>query len=458
MKKLFLTLLIMLVCFTHTYSQLNNMTLNEFKGTNPDLDLFFSIGNNHYFIKHELMTWTGAKEYGDQIGVQMYVINSTDEEQQVFNNLPNPADDGDYGYFIGLYQDENDLNYSEPSGGWKWVDGSPLTYENWRPNEPNNSNGGEKHVHFYYSGWTENKIQWNDVVNSPSQKPIYEFTSSPDILLNGTVSAENHQIKNVVDPTDDQDAVTKKYFDILENKVNQLQDQIDALQAVINSGTVTDQDGNSYPYLTYGDQVWTVKNAEMVTYRDGTPIPQVTDATEWANLTTGAWCYYDNDPSKGKLYNWYAVAGIHDNDENTPNKEFAPEGWHVPTDAEWSELENYLIANGYNFDGTTTGNKIAKAMSSTTGWNGSTSDGAPGNNQLENNSSGFNAYPRGDRSHTPNMTYSSFHKYGDRTIFWTQTIANTESGKHINLLFNWNYLYHSESLKQNGYSVRFVRD
>jgi hypothetical protein len=194
------------------------------------------------------------------------VINSTDEEQQVFNNLPNPADDGDYGYFIGLYQDENDLlNYSEPSGGWKWVDGSPLTYENWRPNEPNNSNGGEKHVHFYYSGWLDNKIQWNDVVNSPSQKPIYEFTSSPDILLNGTVSAENHQIKNVVDPTDDHDAVTKKYFDILENKVHQLQDQIDALQAVINSGTVTDQDGNSYPYLTYGDQVWTVKNAEMVT-------------------------------------------------------------------------------------------------------------------------------------------------------------------------------------------------
>jgi len=129
MKKLFLTQLIMLVCFTHTYSQLNNMTLNEFKTQNPDLDLFLSIGNNHYFIKHELMTWTGAKEYGDQIGVQMYVINSTDEEQQVFNNLPNPAEDGDYGYFIGLYQDENDPNHSEPSGGWKWVDGSPLTYE-----------------------------------------------------------------------------------------------------------------------------------------------------------------------------------------------------------------------------------------------------------------------------------------------------------------------------------------
>ena len=131
-------------------------------------------------------------------------------------------------------------------------------------------------------------------------------------------------------------------------------------------GTVTDIDGNTYDYLTYGTQQWTVENAAMETYRDGTPIPQVTDATQWSNLTTGAWCYYDNDPTKGKLYNWYAVAGIHDNDPNTPNKEFAPLGWHVPTDAEWTTLEEHLIANGYNYDGTTTGNKIAKSMASNT--------------------------------------------------------------------------------------------
>jgi len=142
------------------------------------------------------------------------------------------------------------------------------------------------------------------------------------------------------------------------------------------AGSITDIDGNTYDYLYYGDQVWTVENAEMVTYRDGTPIPEVTDQEEWENLTTGAWAYYDNDPTKPKLYNWYAVVGIHDTDPNTPNKEFAPEGWHVPSDAEWTTLVEYLIANGYNYDGTTTGNKIGKAMASTTGWNSSTGLGA----------------------------------------------------------------------------------
>ena len=60
--------------------------------------------------------------------------------------------------------------------------------------------------------------------------------------------------------------------------------------------------------------------------------------------------------------------GIHDTDPNTPNKEFAPEGWNLPSNTEWTTFEEYLIANGYNYDGTTEGNKIAKAISSQSGW------------------------------------------------------------------------------------------
>jgi uncharacterized protein (TIGR02145 family) len=219
------------------------------------------------------------------------------------------------------------------------------------------------------------------------------------------------------------------------------------------TGTVTDQDGNTYDYLTYGDQVWTVDNAEMVTYRDGTPIPEVTDPTQWSNLTTGAWSYYNNDPTKPRLYNWYAVMGIHDTDPNTPNKEFAPEGWHVPSDAEWTTLENYLIANGYNYDGTTTENKIAKAMASTTGWISSTEPGVPGNNQSLNNSSGFNAFPEGFRNNV-----GSFYYEGNDAFFWSSTEFNTNSAWFRDLYYGVSFLSRSNNFKQYGFSVRFVRD
>ena len=190
------------------------------------------------------------------------------------------------------------------------------------------------------------------------------------------------------------------------------------------------------------------------TYRDGTPIPEVTDATEWEALTTGAWAYYNNDPTKPRLYNWYAVMGIHDTDPNTPNKEFAPEGWHVPSEAEWTTLENYLIANGYNYDGTTTVDKIAKSMASTTGWNSSTELGAIGNDQSTNNSSGFNAFPEGTRYND-----GWFSHEGGYTFFWSST--------EFNAIYAWNSILISNSTslsrnnvnhKQMGDSVRFVRD
>ena len=265
------------------------------------------------------------------------------------------------------------------------------------------------------------------------------------IELNGTISAENNQIKNLQDPTEAQDAVT---LSVLLEKISALQDQLDNAQI----GSITDLDGNTYNSLAYGDQVWTVENAEMVTYRDGTPIPEVTNNIEWKNLTTGAWCYYSNDPSKGKLYNWYAVMGIHDAEPTTPNKEFAPEGWHVPTDAEWTTLEEYLIASGYNYDGTTTENKIAKAMASNTGWNSSTEVGAIGNDQSLNNSSDFNAFPEGARFDDGSQDE------GNGAVFWSSTESSTNNAWFRYLYFSNSYLGRSYSTKQNGYSVRFVRD
>ncbi len=89
----------------------------------------------------------------------------------------------------------------------------------------------------------------------------------------------------------------------------------------------------SLPSVTICNQVWSTKNLDVSTYRNGDAIPQVTDSAQWANLTTGAWCYYNNDPANGaiygKLYNYYAVVDP---------RGLAPAGWHIPSHSEWKKL------------------------------------------------------------------------------------------------------------------------
>ena len=148
--------------------------------------------------------------------------------------------------------------------------------------------------------------------------------------------------------------------------------------------------------------------------------------------------------------------GIHDADSSSDpslRKEFSPEGWHVPSEAEWLTLEDYLIANGYNYDGTITGNKIAKAMSSTTGWTSTTIAGAVGNNQSSNNNSGFNVFPEGFR-----ISDGSFNYEGSHAIFWSSTEIIADSAWSRLLYTSSSNLTSGTSNEQNGFSVRFVRD
>ena len=160
-------------------------------------------------------------------------------------------------------------------------------------------------------------------------------------ILTVNNSANNLQIKNLANPTEVKDAATKGYIDSqLQSHLVQLQAQITAIQNVIVA---------PLPNITIGTQIWSSTNLDVTTYRDGTPIPQVTDPTAWANLTTGAWCYYNNNPTLnstyGKLYNSYAVAGIYDEaslNDVSLRKQLAPLGWHVPSDTEWSTLITFL--------------------------------------------------------------------------------------------------------------------
>ena len=223
---------------------------------------------------------------------------------------------------------------------------------------------------------------------------------------------------------------------------------------VIVSGSFIDFEGNNIQYLPYGNQIWTVDNAKVTTYRDGTIIPQETDPEEWSSLTTGAWTYYNNDPTKEKLYNWYAVMGIHDTDPSTPNKEFAPEGWHIPSENEWNNLYNYLISNGYNYDCSTNENKILKAVSSRNGWAPLPNvDGSPGNNPASNNISGFDVYPTGFGND------NGFILENSASIFWSSTESDINSAKQFQFFYsNYGTTPGFPGPKNKFFPIRFIKD
>ena len=108
---------------------------------------------------------------------------------------------------------------------------------------------------------------------------------------------------------------------------------------------ITDNDGNSYETVVIEGQTWTTTNLNVSSYRDGTPIPYISDFAEWQTTTKGAYTYagQDSEAGYGKLYNAFAILGKHDNDGATANKILAPEGYHIPTTTEWSNLiNNYM--------------------------------------------------------------------------------------------------------------------
>ena len=116
--------------------------------------------------------------------------------------------------------------------------------------------------------------------------------------------------------------------------------------------SITDGDGNTYETVVVNGQTWTTTNLNVSAYRDGTPIPYISDFDEWNNANIGAYTYagQDSNAGYGKLYNVYALAGIHDNDGATPNKILAPDGYHIPSPLEWKALIEFYMVGTFNFE------------------------------------------------------------------------------------------------------------
>ncbi len=225
--------------------------------------------------------------------------------------------------------------------------------------------------------------------------------------------------------------------------------------------TVTDIDGNTYQTVQIGDQWWMAENLKVTKYANGTSIAHITDDSEWAalgdNNSDKAYCFYNNDAGLGygALYTFAAATN------GTPHsgshvQGVCPDGWHLPSHSEWAQLEDYLIANGYNYDGTTTGNKIGKALASQTGWDSSNEVGAVGNSPDANNSSGFNALPGGNR-----YDGGSFYYAGSDGHWWSSTQYDSRSRYAYYCRMRADYSFFdltTYGYKSTGVSVRCVRD
>jgi uncharacterized protein (TIGR02145 family) len=192
---------------------------------------------------------------------------------------------------------------------------------------------------------------------------------------------------------------------------------------------VKDNDGNTYKTVTIGNQVWMAENLKTTKYRDGSTIPNIVDSTDWANLTSGAYCWYNNDVSYknkcGALYNWYTIKD---------NRELCPLGWHIPSDAEWQELITFL--GGYS---------IAGGKLKTTNMWKSPNTGA-------DNSSGFSALPGGY------CYLGDFYSIEEQGSWWSAyDVVDTEAF-YMTVFYCWSDAFTVQTNKKNGLSVRCIKD
>lgn len=206
---------------------------------------------------------------------------------------------------------------------------------------------------------------------------------------------------------------------------------------------VTDVDGNVYQTVIIGTQTWMIENLKTTHYNDSTAIPLVKDSAVWVNLNSPAYCWYNNDSVSykevyGALYNWYTV--------NTGK--LAPKGWHIPTDADWTTLENEV--SQYYFQS----GSIAKILASTTHWQSSISSSAIGFDFKKNNSSGFSALPGGQRI---NNAYN-FNKVDSIGTWWSSTSKTDSTALTLALQYNLSTVDRNNYMKKSGLSIRCIKD
>jgi uncharacterized protein (TIGR02145 family) len=209
----------------------------------------------------------------------------------------------------------------------------------------------------------------------------------------------------------------------------------------------TDGDNNNYQTIKIGNQVWMAENLKTTKFKNGTTlIPKETVNDLWKTLLTAAYCWCNNNEAEykatyGALYNWYAAS----------SGNLCPSGWHVPANAEWTTLTNYLTENGYGYPGGA--DQIAKSMAAAWGWTTYAQKGTPGNDQLSNNSSGFSALPAGYRADG-----GVFVPHGLHGFFWSSEEFWSGEARGLGVTYFSTTAFRDRFYNHYGFSVRCVKD
>jgi uncharacterized protein (TIGR02145 family) len=228
------------------------------------------------------------------------------------------------------------------------------------------------------------------------------------------------------------------------NELSFITSNFSSTELNVQGFNVIDIDGNIYQTVKNCDQTWTKTNLNVSKYRNGDIIPEIKDPSQWANLTTGAWCYYNNDSATGaiygKLYNWYAV--------NDP-RGLAPIGYHIPSDTEWRTLTTCLGGE------IVAGGKMKEAASSQTDqYSWYYDSGAT-------NSSGFSAKPASWRYTESSGTLFGENKLIKMDAFWwssTGYVSGVASLRNIQASSNSLNIQVFSHIKSNGLSIRCVKN
>ncbi|MDA3930317.1 MAG: FISUMP domain-containing protein, partial [Prolixibacteraceae bacterium] len=437
----------------------NDKSINNMSGFSARPSGVFLVDDQIFYGINEIAAWWSCTDYRTATAWSFYLVSN---DQSIGEDPFEKSMGLNVRCIEGNPSELPDLTISTQFYGDFQASTSKSIQVTISKSNGNLSNSGHVKVHLYLSKTStigsDKVLLWANPVEDSDQMHTPDFTTS-DLNSSGskTVTATIYIPTNTIQGNYYLIAVVDEanyHPEINENNNTQSNPIKVTAQLSNQTGTFTDsRDNKTYKTVKIGDQIWMAENLAY--------LPSVNPSSQKSTITPYYYVFdyqstdvneakqHANYATYGVLYNWpAAMAGDESSSANPSNVQgVCPTGWNLPSDSEWAQLENFLIVNGYNYDGTKTGNKIAKSMADTSLWISNTDEGTPGNYLAANNRSGFSALPI-------SFQYYDKGKIGE---WWSSTESYGSSAVIRSLCNSDAYVYNRNSYQGNGTSVRCVR-